>query len=71
MNAVRDTRGGRENDPRFGVRLSGSGVLATMIADRFRLAVRRLGFPGHEELNCGAFRPPGTVVQPDLFGPAG
>ena len=71
MNAVRDTRGGRENDPRFGMRQSGSGVLAAMIADRFRLAVRRLGFPGHDELNCGAFRSPGAVVQPDLFGPAG
>jgi DNA repair photolyase len=71
MNAVRDTRGGRENDPRFGKRQSGSGVLAAMIADRFRLAVRRLGFPGHGELNCGAFRPPSCVLQPDLFGPAG
>ena len=68
MNAVRETRGGRENDPRFGSRQSGSGVLADMIASRFRLAVKRLQFPGHDELNCGAFRSPAALLQPDLFG---
>jgi DNA repair photolyase len=68
MNAVRETRGGRENDPRFVSRQSGSGVLADMIASRFRLAVKRLQFPGHDELNCEAFRSPLALLQPDLFG---
>jgi DNA repair photolyase len=67
MNAVRETRGGRENDPRFGIRQSGSGVLADMIAGRFRLAVKRLRFPDHDELNCEAFRSPAALLQPDLF----
>ena len=68
MNAVREIRGGRENDPRFGSRQSGSGVLADMIACRFRLAVKRLQFPGHDELNCEAFQSPAALRQPDLFG---
>jgi DNA repair photolyase len=68
MNAVREIRGGRENDPRFVSRQSGSGVLADMIASRFRLAVKRLQFPGHDELNCETFRSPLALLQPDLFG---
>jgi DNA repair photolyase len=40
---IRDTRAGRENDPRFGRRMRGEGVFADLIAQRFRLAVRRLG----------------------------
>ena len=68
MNAVRETRGGQENDPRFGERQTGSGVLADMIASRFRLAVKRLQFPGHDELKCAAFRSPAALRQPDLFG---
>jgi DNA repair photolyase len=68
MNAVRETRGGRENDPRFGARQTGSGVLADMIASRFRLAVKRLQFPGPGGLDCRAFRSPAALRQPDLFG---
>jgi DNA repair photolyase len=43
MNLVRDTRGGRENDPNFGSRMSGRGPYAWQIGRRFELACKRLG----------------------------
>jgi len=67
MNAIRDTRGGRDNDPRFGQRQRGTGARAELIADRFRLACRRAAFPGHESLECALFRPARAAGQPDLF----
>jgi len=66
-NAIRATRGGRDNDPRFGQRQRGTGVRAELIADRFRLACRRLDFPGHAELDGTRFRPAHSPGQPDLF----
>jgi len=43
MNVIRDIRGGRENDPRFGSRMRGQGAYADIIEKRFRLACRRFG----------------------------
>jgi DNA repair photolyase len=43
MARVRDLRGGRDNDPRFGHRMKGQGVWADLIAQRFSRAVRSLG----------------------------
>lgn len=43
MNLVRDTRGGKENDPNFGTRMAGRGPYAWQIGRRFELACRRLG----------------------------
>ena len=43
MNLVRDTRGGKENDPGFGSRMSGRGPYAWQIGRRFELACKRLG----------------------------
>ncbi len=43
MNLVRDTRGGKENDPEFGTRMAGRGPYAWQIGRRFELACRRLG----------------------------
>jgi DNA repair photolyase len=40
---VRQTRGGKENDTRFGLRMVGEGPVADMLVDRFRLARRRFG----------------------------
>ena len=42
LNRIRDSRGGRANDPRFGHRMRGQGVFADLIAQRFRIAARRL-----------------------------
>ncbi len=41
MSVIRQTRDGKENDPRFGSRKRGSGVFADLLAARFRLAVKR------------------------------
>ena len=43
MNIVRDMRGGREYDSRYGVRQTGSGAYAELFAQRFRLQCRKLG----------------------------
>lgn len=43
MNLVRDTRGGRDNDPRFGSRMRGDGPYAVMLRQRFEKACERYG----------------------------
>ena len=43
MNLVRDIRGGRDNDPTFGLRMTGRGPYAWQIGRRFELACKRLG----------------------------
>ena len=43
MSIIRQSRGGRENDPRFGARMKGEGVFAQLIAQRFAKACARLG----------------------------
>lgn len=68
MSHVQDTRGGRDNDSRFGRRLRGSGAYADLIAQRFALAVRKLGFGEGETLDCDRFRPPrANPAQQELF----
>ena len=62
LNLVRETRGGKLNDSRFGRRMRGQGVYAELISKRFELAQRRLGF-GHENpgaLDTAHFTPPGS-----------
>jgi len=66
MNRIRDCRGGRADDPRFGHRMRGQGVFADLIAQRFRIAVRRLGLDRPlEPLDTGRFR--GSPRQLTLF----
>jgi DNA repair photolyase len=43
MSLVRQMRGGKENDTRFGLRMVGEGPVAEMLMDRFRLARRQFG----------------------------
>ncbi len=66
---VRSTRGGRENDSRFGHRMRGSGPLAEHIASTFRVFAHRYGLDRNPEpLDCSAFRPPRpTSGQLPLF----
>lgn len=62
MSLVRQARGGRDYDNRFGVRQTGLGPYAEMIGQRFRAACRRHGLATGERgagLDCGQFRPPG------------
>jgi DNA repair photolyase len=43
MSLIRWTRGGRDNDPRFGERMRGTGPWAQLLRDRFRLACGQHG----------------------------
>jgi DNA repair photolyase len=60
LSLIRDMRGGRDNDPRFGSRMRGTGPFAELLRNRFRLACRRLGLNAskRDELNTTLFRPP-------------
>ncbi len=56
---MRQLHGGREYDSTFGQRQRGSGPLAEIIAQRFRLATRRLGLDAPAlPLDAAGFRPP-------------
>lgn len=60
MARVRDVRGGRDNDARFGTRMRGQGIYAELIRNRFGLACRRLGleYRNRAQLDSSRFRPP-------------
>ena len=75
ISIVRQVRGGRENDPRFGARMSGSGNFTELIDKRFEVACRRLKLNSEENhmasrggLDCSLFRPPHDNSQMSLFG---
>ena len=63
---IREMRGGRLNDPRFGSRMRGEGPYADQIRTLFRLKIRQLGLDGKATLDTSSFRVPG-VSQPGLF----
>ncbi len=69
MTRVRDTRGGKDYDSRFGTRLRGTGAFADMIAQRFALACKKLNLkPRDYTLNCAEFRTPErSGDQLDMF----
>jgi len=73
MSIVQQMRGGRDNDPRFGTRMTGTGNYAELIEKRFDIACRRFGLNGHgagrraPALDCTRFRPPNLSGQLGLF----
>lgn len=68
MSLLRQSRGGRANDPRFGTRMRGEGVYADLIAQRFTNACRRLGLStAPDALDASRFRPPTANGQLALF----
>ena len=69
MNAIRDMRGGRENDARFHTRQTGTGTLAGILRSRFDLACRRHGLNRKRlELRTDLFSPPRSgPAQISLF----
>ncbi|MDJ0738434.1 MAG: PA0069 family radical SAM protein [Gammaproteobacteria bacterium] len=69
MRHVRDTRGGHDNDARFGHRMRGRGPYADLIAQRFALAGKRLGFESPTALRSDLFVPPQRHGQIPLFTP--
>lgn len=60
MSLVRQLHGGRDYDPAWGRRQTGSGQLADLIAGRFRIAQRRHGLDRDDRapLDTGLFRVP-------------
>jgi len=61
LNRIRDTRGGRLNDPRFGSRMSGEGPYARQISEMFEVSARRHGLDGGSgSLSAASFRRPTT-----------
>jgi DNA repair photolyase len=59
LHRLREMRGGRLNDPRFGSRMRGAGVHADLLRRRFELACRRLGLDRERPaLDTSRFRPP-------------
>ncbi|HXF46179.1 MAG TPA: PA0069 family radical SAM protein [Burkholderiaceae bacterium] len=68
MNRVRDMRGGKDYDARFGARMKGEGVWAELIRQRFEKAAARVGLTrGGVELRDDLFTPPRPGPQLDLF----
>ena len=74
ISIVRQSRGGRENDPNFGSRMTGSGNFVDLIGKRFELACRRFGLNNEDNhmasrggLDCSLFRPPSPEGQMRLF----
>ena len=71
ISIIRQSRGGRENDPNFGSRMTGSGNFVDLIGKRFDLACRRLGLNSEDNhmasrkgLDCALFRPPSVKQNP-------
>jgi len=73
ISIVRQMRGGKDNDPRFGERMRGTGNFAELISKRFAIACQRFGLNGHgggrrvPELDCSRFVPPSAGGQLKLF----
>ena len=65
MSRLQAMRGGRDNDPRFGVRQRGEGEYAQLLAQRFAAACARHGLNQRERFahNLTLFRPP--VLGPE------
>ncbi|MNG22689.1 hypothetical protein D3C84_1072030 [compost metagenome] len=61
LSLIRQSRGGELYDSRFGQRFRGQGVFAELLAQRFALAIKRLGLNRREGLglDCSQFAPPG------------
>jgi DNA repair photolyase len=68
MARVREIRGGRDNDARFGKRMTGQGLWAELVRQRFDKACARLGYSRERQpLDLSQFRPP---VAPGHLNPA-
>jgi DNA repair photolyase len=64
MHIIQSMRGGRDNDPRFGSRMRGSGPYADLIRTRMAAARRRHGLEGARvSLRHDLFEPPGDQLR--------
>jgi DNA repair photolyase len=69
MGRIQDMRGGKDYDSDFGSRMTGEGIWADLIRQRFLKAAARLGFNRERiALDFSQFRPPSRDVrQASLF----
>ncbi len=71
LSLIRDMRGGKLNQAEFGERMRGQGAYADLLRQRFRLALRRLGYEQGRSLaglDTSQFRrPPRAGDQLSLF----
>lgn len=69
LSRLRAMRGGKDYDAEWGQRMTGQGVEALLLAQRFKVAAARLGLDrALPPLDCGAFRvPPRKGDQLSLF----
>src|SRR4051812_27256655 len=71
ISIIHQMRRGKDNDPRFGTRMSGVGNFADLISKRFEIACRKFKLNEHgagrrrAELDCSFFRPP--AANPGQF----
>jgi DNA repair photolyase len=66
MSLIRQSRGGKEYDSNFGSRMRGSWQFAELIAQRFRLAVKKLELDRWERLDIAQFTPPAKAPDPQM-----
>jgi DNA repair photolyase len=70
MARIHDMRGGRDNDARFGSRMTGHGLWAELIRQRFRKCVARLGLNTERvELDLSRFVRPAPVLPVPATAP--
>lgn len=70
LSLVRQMRGGRDNDPRFGKRMRGEGEFAELIRQRFAIATRKFDLSRGRNLtlDCASFIAPRKATpQGELF----
>jgi DNA repair photolyase len=68
MARVREMRGGHDNDSQFGTRMTGQGVWAQLLRQRFVKACARLGLGRQRvDFDFSRFRPPAAGGQAELF----
>jgi DNA repair photolyase len=68
MSLIRQMRGGKDYDSRFGIRSRGEGPFAQLLAQRFAKAHARLGFGRMPPLDTSKFVPPRKASpQGELF----
>ena len=68
IRSVRSFHGGKDYDPKWGTRMSGTGREAELLAARFTLAVKKLGLGTRlTPLRRDLFKVPGRAQQLSLF----
>jgi len=71
MSLINQARGGKDNDPHFGTRMSGIGPYAELLRKRFEVATRKLGLNAastRHALDTTLFRPPGPAAAQMTLG---